>query len=101
MINSFQIKRAQLAVDASESCSDSDQESSDSSGGSSEEDKNHAEDEENNERSQKIAEENEIKKYFYIDRCSEDQIREILAIFRNDYKPPPKNLWVEKNGQNT
>ena len=24
-----------------------------------------------------------------------------MAIFRNDYKPPPKNLWIEKNTSTT
>jgi hypothetical protein len=26
---------------------------------------------------------------------SDDQIQEIISIFRNDFKPP-KNLWIEK-----
>ncbi|CDW83869.1 UNKNOWN [Stylonychia lemnae] len=39
--------------------------------------------------------------YFYVDTYNEDQIKQIIAIFKNDYKPP-KNLWIEKNGvQNT
>jgi len=34
--------------------------------------------------------------YFYVDTYSEYQIKQIIAIFKNDYKPP-KNLWIEKN----
>jgi hypothetical protein len=34
--------------------------------------------------------------YFFIDRYNDDQIKEIVSIFRNDFKPP-KNLWIERN----
>lgn len=33
---------------------------------------------------------------FFVDEYSDDQIQEIISIFRNDFKPP-KNLWIEKN----
>jgi hypothetical protein len=33
--------------------------------------------------------------FFYVDTYSEEQIKEMIAIFKNDYKPP-KNLWIEK-----
>lgn len=32
---------------------------------------------------------------FFVDTYSDDQIQEIISIFRNDFKPP-KNLWIEK-----
>lgn len=32
---------------------------------------------------------------FFVDKYSDDQIQEIVSIFRNDFKPP-KNLWIEK-----
>lgn len=32
---------------------------------------------------------------FFVDAYSDDQIQEIISIFRNDFKPP-KNLWIEK-----
>lgn len=31
---------------------------------------------------------------FYVDGYSDDKIKEIISIFRNDFKPP-KNLWIE------
>jgi hypothetical protein len=31
---------------------------------------------------------------FYVDNYSDDKIKEIISIFRNDFKPP-KNLWIE------
>lgn len=31
-----------------------------------------------------------------MDIYSDEQIQEIISIFRNDFKPP-KNLWIEKN----
>ena len=31
---------------------------------------------------------------FYVDSYSDDKIKEIISIFRNDFKPP-KNLWIE------
>jgi len=37
------------------------------------------------------------EEYFYVDGYSEEQIREIIGIFKNDFKPP-KNLWIEKAG---
>lgn len=38
---------------------------------------------------------------FYVDNYSDDKIKEIISIFRNDFKPP-KNLWIENmNIQNT
>ena len=33
---------------------------------------------------------------FFVDKYSDEQIQEIISIFRNDFKPP-KNLWIEKN----
>ena len=36
------------------------------------------------------------EEYFFIDKYSDDQIKDIISIFRNDFKPP-KNLWIEKN----
>lgn len=35
--------------------------------------------------------------YFYADQYNEDQLKEIIAIFKVDYKPP-KTLWIEKQG---
>ena len=32
---------------------------------------------------------------FFVDSYSDEQIQEIISIFRNDFKPP-KNLWIEK-----
>lgn len=32
---------------------------------------------------------------FFVDTYSDEQILEIISIFRNDFKPP-KNLWIEK-----
>ena len=32
---------------------------------------------------------------FFVDTYSDEQIQEIISIFRNDFKPP-KNLWIEK-----
>jgi hypothetical protein len=32
---------------------------------------------------------------FFVDTYTDDQIQEIISIFRNDFKPP-KNLWIEK-----
>ena len=38
---------------------------------------------------------------FYVDGYSDEKIKEIISIFRNDFKPP-KNLWIENmNIQNT
>jgi hypothetical protein len=34
--------------------------------------------------------------YFFVDEYTDEQIREIISIFRNDFKPP-KNLWIERN----
>jgi hypothetical protein len=34
--------------------------------------------------------------HFFVDDYTDDQIQEIISIFRNDFKPP-KNLWIEKN----
>ena len=33
--------------------------------------------------------------YLFIDKYADEQIKEIVSIFRNDFKPP-KNLWIEK-----
>ena len=33
---------------------------------------------------------------FFVDKYADEQIQEIISIFRNDFKPP-KNLWIEKN----
>ena len=35
---------------------------------------------------------------FFVDDYSDDQIQEIISIFRNDFKPP-KNLWIEKSAE--
>jgi len=32
---------------------------------------------------------------FFVDSYTDDQIQEIISIFRNDFKPP-KNLWIER-----
>lgn len=32
---------------------------------------------------------------FYVDHYSDEKIKEIISIFRNDFKPP-KNLWIEQ-----
>ena len=32
---------------------------------------------------------------FFVDQYTDEQIQEIISIFRNDFKPP-KNLWIEK-----
>ena len=32
---------------------------------------------------------------FFVDTYTDEQIAEIISIFRNDFKPP-KNLWIEK-----
>lgn len=39
-----------------------------------------------------------VKFEFFVDTYSDEQIQEIISIFRNDFKPP-KNLWIEKNQQ--
>lgn len=42
---------------------------------------------------------NEEEKFeFFVDKYQDDQIQEIISIFRNDFKPP-KSLWIEKNQQ--
>ena len=33
-----------------------------------------------------------------MDEYSDEQIQEIISIFRNDFKPP-KNLWIEKQAE--
>ena len=33
---------------------------------------------------------------FFVDKYQDDQIQEIISIFRNDFKPP-KSLWIEKS----
>jgi hypothetical protein len=39
-----------------------------------------------------------LKDYlFEVMESSDGQLAEMLAMFRNDFKPPMKNLWVEKN----
>ena len=35
---------------------------------------------------------------FFVDEYADDQIQEIISIFRNDFKPP-KNLWIEKSAE--
>ena len=37
---------------------------------------------------------------FFVDKYTDEQIQEIISIFRNDFKPP-KNLWIEKNPQSS
>ena len=70
---------------------------------SSEESKEHS-NSENSMESEEIKNDNDRndiigeKDYFFIDNYNESQLRELLVIFKNDYKPPAKNLWVEKNG---
>lgn len=32
---------------------------------------------------------------FFVDEYNDENIQEIISIFRNDFKPP-KNLWIEK-----
>ena len=39
--------------------------------------------------------EKETSVNFFVDSYSDEQIQEIISIFRNDFKPP-KNLWIEK-----
>jgi len=34
--------------------------------------------------------------HFFVDDYNDEQIQEIISIFRNDFKPP-KNLWIEKS----
>ena len=43
--------------------------------------------------------EDESADYFYVDQYNEEQIKEMIGIFKNDYKPH-KSLWIEKNGTN-
>ena len=38
---------------------------------------------------------NQTSLAFFVDTYSDEQIQEIISIFRNDFKPP-KNLWIEK-----
>lgn len=40
-------------------------------------------------------EKDEVDPNFFVDAYTDDQIQEIISIFRNDFKPP-KNLWIEK-----
>lgn len=40
-------------------------------------------------------EKEEVDPNFFVDAYTDDQIQEIISIFRNDFKPP-KNLWIEK-----
>lgn len=35
---------------------------------------------------------------FFVDLYQDEQIQEIISIFRNDFKPP-KNLWIEKQAE--
>lgn len=35
---------------------------------------------------------------FFVDLYMDEQIQEIISIFRNDFKPP-KNLWIEKSAE--
>jgi hypothetical protein len=37
---------------------------------------------------------------FFVDDYSDEQIQEIISIFRNDFKPP-KNLWIEKAAESS
>jgi len=37
---------------------------------------------------------------FFVDEYSDDQVQEIISIFRNDFKPP-KNLWIEKAAESS
>jgi hypothetical protein len=43
----------------------------------------------------KEAKDADIDPNFFVDGYTDDQIGEIISIFRNDFKPP-KNLWIEK-----
>lgn len=38
---------------------------------------------------------NQTSMNFFVDQYGDEQIGEIISIFRNDFKPP-KNLWIEK-----
>lgn len=40
----------------------------------------------------------QFKFEFFVDKYNDDQIQEIISIFRNDFKPP-KNLWIEKQAE--
>ena len=35
-----------------------------------------------------------------MDKASDDEIRDMIAMFRNEYKPP-LTLWIERNHYNT
>mmetsp|Transcript_1902 Transcript_1902/g.2660 ORF Transcript_1902/g.2660 Transcript_1902/m.2660 type:complete len:298 (+) Transcript_1902:5708-6601(+) len=37
---------------------------------------------------------------FFVDTYSDEQIQEIISIFRNDFKPP-KSLWIEKAAESS
>lgn len=37
---------------------------------------------------------------FFVDNYKDDQVQEIISIFRNDFKPP-KNLWIEKPSESS
>lgn len=37
---------------------------------------------------------------FFVDEYSDQQIQEIISIFRNEFKPP-NNLWIEKAAESS
>ena len=45
-------------------------------------------------------EDNSFDKFFWIDNVSEEEIKDIISMFKNEYKPP-LTLWIEKNHYNT
>lgn len=38
----------------------------------------------------------ENNELFFVDKYSDEQLKDTISIFKNDFKPP-KNLWIEKN----
>jgi hypothetical protein len=36
---------------------------------------------------------------FWVDKCACDEIRDMVSMFRNEYKPP-LTLWIERNNYN-
>ena len=54
-----------------------------------------------NDPSQALSQASQIRQFdFFVDEYHDDQIQEIISIFRNDFKPP-KNLWIEKTVENS
>jgi len=42
---------------------------------------------------------NDLLEYFYVDMYSEEQVKEIISIFKSESNVP-KNLWLEKGVEN-